>query len=48
MESINGFSFVDGTYRGSEAKEDVYVYRFKIRDIHGSVHFLDGHVSLLK
>jgi len=38
----------DGTYRGSEAKEDVYVYRFKIRDIHGSVHFLDGHVSLLK
>jgi gliding motility-associated-like protein len=38
----------DGTYNGSVAKQDVYVYRFKVKDYAGRWHMYEGHITLLK
>jgi gliding motility-associated-like protein len=38
----------DGSYKGNTAKEDVYVYRFKVKDFAGRWHTYEGHVALLK
>jgi gliding motility-associated-like protein len=38
----------DGTYKGEEAQQDVYVYRVDIIDIHGEKHKYRGHFTLIR
>lgn len=38
----------DGTDGGQLGKQDVYVYRFRVKDHTGRWHTFDGHVALLK
>jgi gliding motility-associated-like protein len=38
----------DGTFKGEEAQQDVYVYRVDIIDIHGEKHKYKGHFTLVR
>ncbi len=38
----------DGVYKGDLAKNDVYVYRIKVRDVFGEWHEYTGKVSLIR
>lgn len=38
----------DGTYKGAEAQQDVYIYRVDIIDIHGEKHRYNGHFTLVR
>lgn len=38
----------DGTFKGEEAQQDVYIYRVDIVDIHGEKHNYRGHFSLVR
>lgn len=45
----NDFNNVwDGTYKGEQVKDDVYVWQVKVVDLFSKSHYLIGHVMVLK
>lgn len=38
----------DGTFKGAEVQQDVYVYRVDVIDIHGEKHKFNGHFTLIR
>ena len=38
----------DGTYKGTQVQNDVYVYQFVVKDLYDDVHIFRGRVTIIK